>query len=72
MADERPDFVNVRLTAKGEEIAKGQPVRFLGPGKGHDFTLPPGQTVEVTRSGDWESYLSKQHTDGEPLVELAE
>jgi hypothetical protein len=64
------DFVEVKLSARGEEIADGAPMTVAGPN--YHFVLEPAKTQRVTRAFDWEKVLSKLHRDGELLVELAE
>jgi hypothetical protein len=65
------DFVAVKLSAKGEKIAKGTPVTIVD-GQ-HTFVFNPGETQEhITKAFDWEQVLSKQFADGEPLFEIVE
>ena len=64
----RDDFVRVRLTKKGCELA-GDGAIVIQEGH-HEFTLKPGAEIEVTRAFDW-SILARQQRDGEPLFEIA-
>lgn len=66
MTNERDDFVNVKLSAKGEEMCGGQ--LTIAGGKYH-FTFAPGEAQQVTRA-EWTQILSKENVDGEPVFEL--
>jgi hypothetical protein len=63
----REDFVNVKLTAKGEEIAQGC-LRLTGGI--YEFCFKPGDVQTVTRL-EWENILSRERVDDQALFELA-
>lgn len=66
----RPDFVKVKLSKKGEQLAGG--ALFGISTGGRNFIFNPGEAQEVTRALDWNELLSKELRDGEALFELAE
>ena len=65
---EREDLVQVKLSAKGEEICGGQ--LTIAGGKYH-FTFLPGEAQQVTRA-EWTQILCRELLDSEPLLELVE
>lgn len=67
---ERKDFVKVKLSAAGERLADGAPLSIANA-RWH-FTFTPGESVEVTRVLEWESFLALEALNGEPLFELAQ
>jgi len=70
MANEKPDWVWVKLNAKGEEIAKGEPLTVAGAI--YQFTFKPGEPQRVTRAFDWGHVLSREHFNGEKIFELCD
>ncbi|ABF42417.1 hypothetical protein Acid345_3416 [Candidatus Koribacter versatilis Ellin345] len=66
----RDDYVYVRLTAKGEELAGPHELRLAG-GSYH-FAFKAGEAQKVTRAYDWNVVLSKEKYDGEPLFEVVD
>lgn len=69
MTHERKDFVTVRLSAKGEEVAQGGEIRLVGGN--FDLTFRSGEEQEVTRAFEWGVVLSRELRDGEPMFEIA-
>jgi len=65
---ERDDFVEVKLSAKGEEIAAGGPLRICG-GK-YEFCFVAGESQAVT-AGEWKEILSRERRDGQAVFEIA-
>ena len=66
-----PDFVAVKLSSKGEEVAQGAPVTIIDGV--HMFVFKPGEVREdITRAFDWERVLKNQARDGESLFEVVE
>lgn len=66
--NERKDFVKIKLSASGERFAAGAP---LGIANRHcQYTFTAGEAVEVTRAYEWESFLSKESVNGEPMFEV--
>ncbi len=66
----REDWVTIKLTAAGERLANGAPVRVIHGS--HSFEIHPGKTLEVTRAFDWEMVLKHETCAGEPLLEIIE
>jgi hypothetical protein len=64
----REDFVKVRLSEHGRELAGEGPI-VVQEGH-HEFILAAGEELDVTRAFDWQRILSRQHRDGKPLFEL--
>jgi hypothetical protein len=64
----KEDFVNVRLTAFGENAAAGSVVQ-VHEGN-HSFVFTPGEAQMVTRAFDWNRVLRHQHINGHPLFEI--
>lgn len=64
------DWVWVRLTAKGEELAGAGALTIAG-GRYH-FSFIASEAQKVTRAFDWEQVLKNERRGGEPLFELAE
>lgn len=78
----REDFVEVKLTTKGEQVARGAepPKDYKGPrsepclrisGGGYEFCFEPGAAQQVPRA-QWGAILSKEERDGEPLLIMSE
>jgi hypothetical protein len=61
------DFVEVKLSAKGEELAGGSP---LGICVGRfNFVFKAGESQRVLKA-DWEVLLSQEHVNGEHVFEI--
>ncbi|HWQ96711.1 MAG TPA: hypothetical protein VN577_19985 [Terriglobales bacterium] len=72
MASEKPDFVAVKLTAFGEELA-GENGSVLVVSGIRQYEFRRGEVNrEITRAFDWEVVLSDRNVDGQPLFELVE
>jgi hypothetical protein len=55
MEKRRDDYVNIRLNAKGLELAAGGKIRIA---EGHRaFSFEAGDVVEVTRDLEWQKIL---------------
>ena len=63
------DWVNVKLTKFGAELAGGGELHVHG---GRNFTFKAGTSQRVTKAFDWEQVLANEFVDGEPLFELVE
>jgi len=64
----KEDFVDVKLSVKGEELAAGSELHLCG-GK-YEFCFVAGESQSVPRA-EWAQILSKENVDGEPLFEIA-
>ena len=63
------DFVHVRLTAAGEQMAGAGGYVRIAAGS-CDFTFRPGQTQRVTRAFDWNKILRDERFNGQPVFEI--
>ena len=66
----RPDFVQVRLSAAGRQLAGAAPLRIHTAHMRYQFA--GAQPVEVLRRGEWPLLRHEVNAAGEPLFELAE
>ena len=66
----RDDYVDVKLTKRGEELA-GEHELHVASGS-YEYTFRAGQAQRVTRFYDWNVVLKKEKFEGEHLFELAE
>lgn len=63
------DFVHVKLSKKGEEMAGGGELVVCN----HlTWRFRAGQAQRVPRAFDWNQVLSKEMIGGEPLFEISE
>jgi hypothetical protein len=62
------DFVNVQLTAFGNERAAGGSVQVHAGN--HSFYFKPGEVKLVTRAFDWERVLKNEHINGHQMFEI--
>lgn len=70
MANEKQDWVWVKLSAKGQQIADGHKLTVAGAV--YQFTFEPGVPQKVTRAFDWGAVLQHSHHEGEKLFELCD
>jgi hypothetical protein len=71
MREERPDFVKVKLTEFGEQLA-GEGTLTVIAGQ-HEYEFTPGEAREdITLAFDWNKVLANEFRDGKPLFEIVE
>ncbi|HEY4358274.1 MAG TPA: hypothetical protein VGN16_21185 [Acidobacteriaceae bacterium] len=71
MAGNQSDFVMVRLTERGRELA-GNGVMTFANGR-RNLTFQGKDAVKVERSYEWNFWLRDHHTpDGRELLEIAD
>lgn len=68
MEAKRENWVKVRLTAFGEQLAGGGPL-LIADGA-HNFEFRAGEEQEVTLAFDWNVVLRTRTIDGQNLFEL--
>lgn len=66
----RSDFVKVKLSAKGEELAGAGELLVI---ERNEYRFRAGQVRDdITRAFDWEQVLAKQNRDGIALFEIVD
>jgi hypothetical protein len=67
----RSDFVKVKLSAHGEQLAAGEEVLVVQGAR--EYRFKPGEVRDdITRAFDWEKVLKHEFIDGEALFEVVD
>jgi hypothetical protein len=69
-SDMRSDFVKVKLSAKGAELAGEGTVRVIHGWLDEEFKA--GEVKDTITTLDWEKVLAKENRDGVPMFEIVE